>query len=233
MKRRATTTTTTTTGKPRRKYRKFPARPTPTARVYGRPGFTEVKSFDQVVAIPAVSLPVAAGVAGAEPGVAFTGMTEVNCVPQGATVANRIGNKIVIKSISARMIFQATAGGSSVSFRWMLIYDKQPNGAFPALADILFDQPGAVVTALSSINIANKSRFVMIRDQFDKVDIGTGEMLPVTAYCKGRWETEFGANAGTIADFRTGSLLFLAFVITSPIPAAQMGACQFRIRYFD
>jgi len=193
----------------------------------------EVKSFDQQITIPAANLPVFAGVAGVEPAVAFTGMTEINCIQQGATVAQRIGNKVVVRSIHIRAVFSGTAGAPVGSMRWMIVYDKQPNGAFPLIGDILTDQPAGAGTALSSINIANKSRFLMIRDQFETIDIGSSTIKVVNQHCKGRWEVEYGATVGNIGDFRTGSILFLAWLVTVPVPSIQMGMCQTRVRYMD
>lgn len=51
--------------------------------------------------------------------------------------------------------------------RLLIVYDKQPNGAFPIISDILQsrDQTGAATTTYSSeINLDNRARFAIIRD---------------------------------------------------------------------
>lgn len=202
-------------------------------RIYGRPtaGLQEVKSFDQQW-VGGNLVGIAAPPVGAEPAAAFAGMTEINCVPQGATVANRIGNKIVIKSIHVRSALVALAGVQGEA-RLMLVYDKQPNGAFPAITDIITSQPLGAATAYSGVNIANKSRFQMIRDQFFNLDGAQSLVHSVNWYCKGRFDAEFGANAGNIGDFRTGSLLLVAFITYAAGGNIAFQAGSSRIRYFD
>jgi hypothetical protein len=58
-----------------------------------------VKTFDCHITVPAVSLPVVTAAAGGEPTAAFVGITEINDVRQGASFYNRIGAKIVLKSV--------------------------------------------------------------------------------------------------------------------------------------
>lgn len=203
-------------------------------RILGRPSNQEVKSFDQVVAFGAVALGLPVAVVSAEPAVAFSGMTHINCIPQGPTVANRIGNKVVIKSIHFRACFTGVATASAVvGFRYLIVYDRQPNGAFPALGDVILDQPGGAGTAMSSINIANKNRFQFIRDKFMSVDPGAGQEIIVNEHMKGRWEVEFGANTGSIGDFRMGSVLLIAFAVNITAGGVWMSAIQSRCRYFD
>nr|QXP07754.1 MAG: putative capsid protein [Arizlama virus] len=190
---------------------------------------TEVKSFD--VRIASANLGLVAAVAGSEPAAAYTGLSELNCVPQGATVANRIGNKIVVKSLMVR--FSLTCPNDHMAeMRAMVIYDRQPNGAFPAIGDILLNQPAGNTTYYSGLNIANKSRFLILRDQFAVCDDGGGYVKHCDWYIKGRWETEFGANAGTIGDIRTGAIYVLIYY-TLATAAATVSDIQCRVRYLD
>ena len=112
--------------------------------LYGRPSTQEVKFFDCSVTAPAVGgfgLPqYNTPPIGGEPGVAFVGITEVNCVPQGAAAYNRVGTKIVLKSIKfdATFFLRGTSPTNAV-VRWMIVYDRQTNGAFPSFASILSD----------------------------------------------------------------------------------------------
>jgi len=202
-------------------------------RIYGRPSaaVSEVKSFDVVVA--AANMVAAAAVAGTEPAAAYTGMTEINCMQQGATVAQRIGNKVVIKSVQAVIEFSSGAAAAVAGIRALLVYDKQPNGAFPALADILLDQPAGTGMALSSINIANKSRFQFIRDQYACIDPGVGQEFIMKIYCKGRWEVEFGSNTNTVGDIKTGAIYLIMFYTRFGTSAPALSLCHTRVRYFD
>nr|WAE43100.1 MAG: capsid protein [Cressdnaviricota sp.] len=195
-----------------------------------RVALTEVKSFD--CGVVGGALVAYNAVAGAEPGAALAGLTEVNCIPQGATVANRIGNKVMQKSIHFRCSLVA-ASPTVGEARCMLVYDKQPNGAFPAFGDICLPQPGGAVVVYSPLNIANKSRFQVIRDQFFNFDVAQSLIHHVDWYCKGRWETEFGANAGNIGDFRTGAILFICMTTYATGAIQLVPNASSRVRYFD
>lgn len=193
-----------------------------------RPGLQEVKSFDSFVL--GGGLPLIAAAAGAEPGAVFAGITELNCIQQGATVANRIGNKVVVKSIHLKITVFNSVLANLAGCRVAVIYDKQPNGAFPAIADILLEQPGGAPTYYGGLNIANKSRFMVLRDQFFNFDAAQSQIHTINWYMKGRFEVEYGANAGNIGDFRTGAIYLVAFYTSSVVVFSQ-GAC--RIRYYD
>lgn len=192
-------------------------------------GLTEVKSFDCPVlggALPSIATPPAS----AEPGAAFVGITEINCIQQGATVANRIGNKIVIKSLHVKgSLVNAVPANVGVA-RLMLVYDTQTNGAFPAITDILLEQPLGAAMFYGGVNIANKSRFQIIRDKFYNLDSAQSQIHTFNLYCKGRWEVEYGANAGTIGDFRTGAIYLVGLFSNSAI---NLSATNCRSRYFD
>lgn len=60
---------------------------------------TEVKTFDCHITVPAANLPLITAAAGGEPTAAFVGITEINDVRQGAGFNQRIGAKIVVKSV--------------------------------------------------------------------------------------------------------------------------------------
>lgn len=191
----------------------------------------EVKSFDMTTA--GAALVAVGAVSGTEPAAAYTGLTEVNCIPQGATVANRIGNKVVIKSIHLNVTISCTALANANVSRCMLVYDRQPNAAFPAIGDIILSQPAGTTSDFSGINMANKSRFQMIRDQTVVVG-GSGPFAEcLNWYCKGRWEVEYGGTAGTIADFRTGAIYFIAFSTLTITGGATQTDLHCRVRYYD
>nr|QXP07737.1 MAG: putative capsid protein [Arizlama virus] len=202
-------------------------------RPMGRNLGQEVKSFDSVFA--AAALGAIGTVAGVEPAAAYTGMTEINCVTQGTTVATRVGNKCIIKSAHIRTSFVAGAAVTA-EIRSLLVYDRQPNGAFPAISAILQSQPSGLTAAYSGVNIANKSRFLILRDQFFNIDVAQSLVHHVDWYCKGRWEAEFGAQAGApgaIGDFKTGALLMIAFYTYAVGGVPSINACESRIRYYD
>jgi len=216
---------------PAKRYARAVPRPVGLSRVYGRPGILEVKSCDMVSA--GAALGAAAAVVGAEPAAAYTGMTEVNLIRQGATVAQRIGNKVVIKSLDLWAMVNSSTTGYGVA-RVMLVYDRQPNGAFPAIGDIILSQPSASVSDFSGINMANKSRFQMIRDEAVVTSGVTGPHAVILHwFCKGKWEVEFGADAGAITDFRTGAIYLIAYYTHNYVNVPSIADIHCRVRYYD
>lgn len=165
-----------------------------------------------------------------------TGMVLLNPVSTGTKFTERIGTKINIKSISLQGSFKQLTDATNVAYaRYLIIYDRQPNGAFPAIGDIL--QTNDTNLAFNSgINMVNKSRFKIIRDKRITVDSGSGLQFAVKEYCKGNWETEYGTSTNLIGDVRTGAILFVAFQASAGTgggAALIPTEFQSRVRYWD
>jgi len=206
---------------------------------HGQMGRGEVKFFDCSPYSPASAtfgLFVQTAATGAEPAVPFTGITEVNCVEQGATSYNRIGTKILIKSIDFRASFNmlGTAPVNN-SLRYMIVYDHQPNGAFPLIGDILSRNIATAPNFFTGVNMANRSRFVVLRDRIVALDPeGTGT-VNVKEFIKTKLETQFRSSTSTIGDITTGAIYLVCFCLIAGTAASYitMTAATFRLRYFD
>jgi len=196
----------------------------------------EIKSFDCLVTAPAAGIAWNMGAAAfAEPSAAYTGITELNDIQQGAGVYERIGVKILMRSIRIRAFFSAAASPVMTTFRVACVYDRQPNGAAPAIADIFTDTrvAGATTTdIISGINITNKNRFTVLRDQMFNFDVAIRESLDLDWFIPCRLQTEFKASGGSIADISTGSILFIVAAL-SATSLPNMSVCRSRIRYED
>lgn len=238
ISRKRTSSSSATQGPTRRRKlaaqrgRRLPYTTRPTLALRQRPSISEVKCFDCNVA-GTVNMPLWTAIAGAEPAAPFVGITEVNNMRQGATVAERIGNKVVVKSIHLKGTINLDAACTRACVRIMLVYDRQPNGAFPAVGDLTMDQPGGTVGPLSSLNIANKGRFSIIRDQWITLDLVQKNQYQLNLYCKGRWETEFQTNTFTIGDIRMGSILLAAGAQFNAGGFVTLTNSMVRVRYFD
>lgn len=173
------------------------------------------------------------------------------CVPvPGAGMSDRVGRKLTMKSLYIRGTVQvqlsATPSGSVTSeahmLRLIVLYDKQPNGALPALADIL----GAGGTVNSMFNIDNRDRFQILKDKtwaFDPMIYDSTNdayawnrcIYPVKIFKKINLETIFNAGtAGTSADINSGNLI--AFWIENAAAAADKNVNIYtnaRVRYVD
>lgn len=205
------------------------------ARTMGRPGprGKEVKSFDLTIHNNDPVVQVAA-VVGKEPTAVQTGMTELNDIPPGTGFYQRIGSRIVMKSIAVKMHFLPADNTPVTVIRVMLVYDRQVNKAFAGIGDLLATNDGAA-TFSSGINMQNKNRFLILRDQFVTIDAGQGLDRFVSMYVKGRWETDFSGTAGNaVADISTGAVYLLWFY-GSKVGAGAVNAVDIstRVRYDD
>lgn len=199
----------------------------------------ELKCLDIPIAAPAGGglLPIYTASAFAEPAAAFAGITELNDVQQGATVYQRIGTKIQMKSIrvSFTVAISALALINNASVRWMIVYDRQVNGVGLTLATLIADSTAAAATGFhSGINIANRSRFLILRDQEITIENGGPQIHNVSDYIKlNNLEAEYRASGATIGDIATGALylVILSDVLTVNSPLLLDMNC--RLRYVD
>jgi len=189
----------------------------------------EIKFFDCTTA--SANMVAVASVAGAEPAAAFTGLTELNAVSQGAGAYQRIGQKIVVKSIAFKCKLALQAVPGSTVTRIMLIYDKQPNGAFPAITDILSVNVSTAPGLMAGINMSKKSRFSILADRFFNTDSASNTLEPISIYRNNvNLETEFGATNGLISDITTGAIYLLCFDSGSTCAIQDVNT---RIRFYD
>lgn len=207
---------------------------------YGRRSLQEIKFFDCRVATPSIAGPyglfnASTPPVAAEPGIPFTGITCLNEVVQGATSYNRIGAKIVIKSVHIR--FNLVLDGASAktsNARVMVVHDHQPNGAYPVFSDILSDNISTIPDFGSSANMANKDRFTVLRNMFYNLSINGQRGVMVDEHIKCRIETMYKSSTGTIGDITTGAIYLVAFADYSAAASyTQINDMQVRVRFYD
>lgn len=152
-----------------------------------------------------------------------------NLLEEGASFYNRVGRRIKMKDVTIDASFgpTGTVGTQNVPeiIRVFVVYDKQSNGALPALSDILLDYNAGGTTSttmLSHLNLNNRDRFLILADErhvLPPVATTTGPAytygsVPSTSkdwrftrHIKLRGlESHYKASAGTIGDLATGSL---------------------------
>lgn len=162
-----------------------------------------------------------------------------NAMLQGTTASTRIGNKVVIKTFQLRGELVVPNDAPANTVRLILLWDSQPNGALPALTDVLTATDGK-----SFMNLANRDRFWVLKDWQMNVGPSTNLVLaagaapPLTKtfnwYVKVNRETVYNGNAGTIGDIRTGALLLLgcgSHTAASALYSTLDGTV--RVRYTD
>lgn len=210
---------------------------------------TEIKSLDNWNA-PGTRLSTTAQIA-----------TLNNCVV-GPNFYNRIGKKICMKSLRMRIhvINLPTDDGANISctLRFMLVYDRQCNNAYPPIADLLtLTNYGGVpdVERMGFINMINSERFVVLSDTVVPIfangngpgDAPTTQFISMVdgipknyfdIYVKlKRLETVYGTtNNGDITDIQTGALNLWAF---SDVNSGGTNVSPFsfkfvsRLRFYD
>lgn len=95
-------------------------------------------------------------------------ITPLNLIRVGSTFCNRIGRKISMKSLRLNGYINTLRTASVDDYvRIMVVYDRQTNGALPAIADILQDTDQAttnVTNSHSGANVNNVDRFQILKD---------------------------------------------------------------------
>lgn len=165
----------------------------------------------------------------------------VATIAQGASVNQRVGKKIMLKSLQVRGYLQNGAASYFNDCAVILVYDRRPTGSLPAITDVL-------VTANSSAfnNDANSGRFKIIRRwDFELIGNVTGTLATQQLTdCTAKTADDFvklkglptvfkAAGTGAIGDIEEGAL----YVITVGNNVAGTTAAQanlaFRTRFVD
>jgi len=174
-------------------------------------------------------------------------------VQQGAGIPNRIGNKIALKSLRIRGAIELTGNGGTPppqNARFMVVYDRQVNNAYPAVNNILSNvTTGNTITAgdyLSSINPAFYDRYIVLCDKLfilgsnalGSTDQGPTEMkqyvLDEFIKLKGL-EVQYSTSTGgaPIADVTTGALYMIGFGDQSNGGEPYYMNMRTRLRFYD
>lgn len=189
--------------------------------------------------------------------------TLLNGAVPGAQSYQRIGRRVCLKSILIRGMINFGAHNNNFAddcVRILVIYDRQSNGATPALADVIQSQSPAgvpITSPYSPMNINNTRRFLVLKDQSwamnqifvvpQVANVGTN-LQPSSAltdyttlhfkwYINRKLKnllTEFNAGAaGTVADITSGAVYL--FAIGKWGAGAGNWACDFcsRVRFCD
>lgn len=184
----------------------------------------------------------------------------LNIVDTGAAADQRIGRKINLKSVVAKVdwriknVAASTTPIEPVEIRTMLVWDKNPNGAYPSISDIL--QPVIVTpTTLdgdnnpilkpapsSPNNLDNRDRFRTLWDQNDSLSPGGDSIRQYDKYMKLSGETIFsGSTDYNISMIKTGALYIVLLsdgyddVSMNESNVRKRPLCKYnvRVRYTD
>lgn len=178
----------------------------------------------------------------------------LNDMVMGSAANQRNGRKIHMSSIQYRVNMQSTAmsvaaaldGYRPITYGRMILYiDFQPNGAFPAISDLLqlTVAPGYDL-CVASLQLAYRERYKILADkvfafgQYERVIASgiTSSAGPachmLKKYIRVGCATDYNdTNGGTIADITTGALNVM-FLGDGTAYGYRIRGC-FRLRYED
>jgi len=173
----------------------------------------------------------------------------LNDIVQGNSGITRIGDRLHIKSVTFKGIFnislssgQADATVHYPKIRFILVIDRQPNGATPNLTDILSVSANTVpgTEFYHGRDWAKRSRFKILKEKIIRFPQLSTQLLAAAGTTTGRihepygeklWRfhhrfrgsglrTDYFGNAGTIADITKNTLLLVYFSNTTAGDAA-------------
>lgn len=171
-------------------------------------------------------------------------VTLIATIAQGASVNQRVGKKIILKSLQCRGYMQNNATALSNDVAYLIVYDKRPTGALPAVTDIL-----VTASANSFNNDANSGRFRILK-RVDNLLIGNvsqtappvsdGNMSDLYAVgedwfldLKGLPSVFKAAGTGAIGDIEEGALYLVTVGQRAAGTTAAAANLAFRTRFVD
>lgn len=160
----------------------------------------------------------------------------VNGIAAGSGASEHVGREVTMRSVQINLRAQATAAtGVAQIVRFLLVYDRQPNGAAPAITDILTS-----TTVTAPRNLDNRKRFKILWDEVcplaDRITATESGVQHVYLrfYRRLRHPIEFNATtSATVTAITTGSMYFVGIgtEASGNTDADCVGTC--RIRYAD
>lgn len=165
-------------------------------------------------------------------------VTLLNGVAQGTDYTNRIGRKILLKSLLFRMSILPSSGASATTgdvVRVLIVYDCQTNAAAPAVTDII-----TAASYNNPMNLNNRDRFKIIADKFISMGASTYAAGALTdgsptakqfkIYKKFNMEEIFGNTGATVGSISTGGIFVLTISLGNQLTNYDFSS---RIRFTD
>jgi len=153
----------------------------------------------------------------------------VNGISQGVQQYERVGQEVISKSIQCRGKMVVPSNITvPVTYRLLIVQDKQCNGATPALSDILHDVSTDTRALMSPYKLANRQRFRILWDHTDTLDSGQGTSNVEIFFCNTGWKETFLSTSSAVTGISTNGLFFFTIQDNT-----LTGDFYFRHRYFD
>lgn len=158
------------------------------------------------------------------------GIVALNLCATGSDYTNRNGRKIIMEEVSVLGIVRPVdATAQPTLARLLLVFDRQTNGALPAITDIL-----DASTSISSWNLNNRDRFEILEDiSWPLTESNVRPLVYIHDVCYAlNHTTVYGGTGAAITDVQSGSLLL---VTVGDDSAVNAGIFKFttRVRFYD
>lgn len=155
-------------------------------------------------------------------------------VTQGSGIQQRVGKRIMWKSLQVRGQIIANAAAVYNDCAMLVVYDKRPTGSLPAITDIL-----QFATAASMNNDDNSGRFVILkRKDFRLVGSSSTPTSQSSIGCDfylkiNRPAVFKSAGTGAIGDISEGALYVISVGSNAAGTSAAASNLAFRVRFVD
>lgn len=177
----------------------------------------------------------------------------INLMYQGNADYERVGSEVAMKSVllRAHISLGNTHDNASELIRFMIVYDRAPNGFLPTFSQIVQDTDilGSVQsTVLSAPNPDNRDRFLILMDKtygnpLDSSAANTSNHVIATRSefpsFISKWIplnnllTKYKASANSISAITLGALYFVHIGLNSPEQANFYVTYNTRVKYTD
>ncbi len=130
---------------------------------------------------------------------------------QGLTDSSRVGDKVKFTSINGRIVFDQNAQ-DDCCMRFMIIQDRQTNGAQFGSGDLFQNGGTSAVAIVSTIDRDNRKRFKILKDVYIHCNAASTSstksfkfFMPLNVSC------HYATNIGDITDLTENSISYLLF----------------------
>ncbi len=154
----------------------------------------------------------------------------LNIIDLGAGSSARTGRRVEMNSLYLRISFALNSTQTPNITRYMVLYDKQTNGAAPVIADIL-----ETTRVEGHFNMDNRQRFEILLDKTFAIPLSVASVnSPVFRkhYIKMRCrDTIYTGTGSGVADIATGGLFIMFMNDRAAGVTAGLGEMNARLRY--
>jgi len=191
----------------------------------------EIKAYDQdFTGITGTLLEISA-----PPVYAGVGWLVLNDMLVGTAGYERVGSRVMCTSVEVEMVLNGLTTAAIGTVRYIIVVDKQPNGAGFTIGDLLQDNIAGGISFQSGMNMANKNRFQIMRDSYVTID-PQNTVKHEKCYVKCRVPTDYVQGGGGIASITTGGIHLIVFAENLAAGAGdkiEMHTVRARVRYED